>query len=169
MGIFDRFRRSEDASGELEAGSQRENVVDMIKGYLDKRGWNYQKYTDEESVVTFRLSFSGANEKVYMKVDVIKNGEMYHVAATTDTMIHQGNLMNGIMAINEYNLHANVVSGCVKEDGMIIFWLGKNIADNAFSEEAFEVDLYMVLREADYQSAHIFKKSFVENVECYED
>ncbi|MDE6644229.1 MAG: hypothetical protein K2K27_09050 [Muribaculaceae bacterium] len=61
--------------------------------------------------------------------------------------------------MNKYNLRAQVVSGCISREGDIIFWLGRNTDGNAFSEQAFAMDLDMVFKEADEEIAQIYKQS----------
>lgn len=140
-----------------------DKVEEVIKRYFDNRDWKYQMFTDENSIITFRLGITGDNETIHIKIDVDPENNKYHIIGGTDTIISANDVCKGILAMNEYNLRAMVVSGCIANDGSIIFWLGRNLNGNAFSEESFVIDFYMVVREADYQTAQIFKQASLDN------
>ncbi len=120
-------------------------------------------YTDEDSIITFRLGFNGHNETLMLRVDVLSNA-IYQIVCEPETKLSQENINNGIIAMNNYNLlRAQVVSGCIRSEGNIIFWLGRNIDGNTFSEQAFAADLHMVIREADIKTAQIYKQAYNPN------
>ena len=139
--------------------SSEQKIEDVIKGYFDKQEWHYRMYTDEDSIITFRLGFNGDNEKLMLKVDVVPDNAIYHIVCQSETKLLQENINNGIIAMNNYNLKAHVVSGCIGTEGNIIFWLGRNIDGNTFSEQAFAVDFDRVIKETDDETAQIYKQA----------
>lgn len=134
-------------------------IEDVIKGYFDKQEWHYRMYTDEDSIINFRLGFNGDNEKLMLQVNVWPNNVFYQIICQSETTLPQNNISNGIIAVNNYNLRAYVVSGCISPEGNIIFWLGRNTEGNTFSEQAFAVDFDMVIKETDKETAQIFKQA----------
>lgn len=151
-----------DSSKELDQySSSNLKIEDVIKGYFDKQEWHYRMYTDEDSTITYRLAFNAENEKLMLRVDILPNNATYHIVCQSETTVPQGNITNGIIAMNNYNLSANVVSGCIGSEGNIIFWLGRNIDGNTFSEQAFAVDFNMIINEADDETAQIYKKAII--------
>ena len=94
-----------------------------------------------------------------LKVDVVPDNAIYHIVCQSETKLLQENINNGIIAMNNYNLKAHVVSGCIGSEGNIIFWLGRNIDGNTFSEQAFAVDFDMVIKETDDETAQIYKQA----------
>ena len=120
-------------------------------------------YADEDSIITFRLGFNGDNEKLMLKVDVMPDNAIYSIVCESETKLSQENINNGIIVMNDYNLKAQVVSGCISSEGDIIFWLGRNIDGNTFSEQAFAVDFNLVIRETDDETAQIYKQALKPN------
>lgn len=94
-----------------------------------------------------------------LKVDILPDNAIYHIVCQSETKLPQENMNDGIISMNNYNLKASVVSGCISSEGSIIFWLGRNIDGNTFSEQAFAVDFDMVIKETDNVTAHIFKEA----------
>lgn len=136
-----------------------DKVEEVIKSYFDKKNWKYQMYTDENSIITFRLGVIGDYETVNIKISIDPEMNFYHIVGGSDISVAEKDRAKGIIAINNYNLSARVVSGCIGSDGSILFWMGRNVNGNAFSEEAFAIDLFMVINETDHQTAHIFKQA----------
>lgn len=153
-----RLNSSGDASRNLSQGEHKD-ITSTIRNFFDSQEWKYRQYTEEDSVESFMLGFTGLNEEIMFRVDVMPNRNMYHIIAQSETIIPQSNIDAAIKAINRYNLRAQVVSGCVSEEGNIIFWMGRNTDDGSFSEDAFGCDFRMVMREADTATAHIFKEA----------
>lgn len=143
----------------IQALPSGKKIEDVIKGYFDKNDWHYRMYTDEDSIVTFVLKFSGDNETLNFRVNIIPQDEIYQIICQSETKLAPKDMQNGIIAMNKYNLRAQVVSGCISRKGDIIFWLGRNTDGNTFSEQAFAVDLDMVFKEADEETAQIYKQS----------
>lgn len=139
--------------------SSERKIEDVIKSYFDKQEWHYRMCTDDDHIITFRLGFNGDNEKLMLKVDVLPDNAIYHIVCQSETKLSQENMNDGIISMNNYNLKASVVSGCISSEGSIIFWLGRNIDGNTFSEQAFAVDFDMVIKETDNVTAHIFKEA----------
>lgn len=153
------------SSKELSQYSTREQTIeDVIKGYFDKQGWHYRMYTDEDSIITFRLGFNGHNEKLTLQVNVLPDNAIYEIIGQSETTLSHEVINAGIIAINNYNLMARVVNGCISHEGDIIFWLGRNIDGNTFSEQAFAVDFDMVVRETDDETAQIYKLAYNQNL-----
>lgn len=136
-----------------------QDVISMIRNFFAAQGWKYRHYTEEDSVESFMLGFTGLNEEITFRVDVLPNRGSYHIIAQSETVIPTPNIDTAIKAINRYNLRALIVSGCVSEEGNIIFWMGRNTNDGSFSEDAFDCDFRMVMREVDTATAHIFKEA----------
>lgn len=135
------------------------SIEEVIKRYFDKHEWQYNMITDEDSIITFGLGFSGDYEKLLMlQVRVLPNSAIYQISCKSEIKLPQNCISNGIIAINNYNLRAHVVSGCINPEGDIIFWLERNIDGNAFSEQAFAADLDMVINMTDNETAHIYKQ-----------
>ena len=145
----------------LSQGEQKD-MTSTIRSFFDSQEWKYRQYMDEDSVESFMLGFNGLNEEIMFRVDVMPNRNMYHIIAQSKTVIPPSNIDAAIKAINGYNLRAQVVSGCVSEEGNIIFWMGRNTDDGSFSEEAFGCDFDMVMREADTATAQIFQEALAE-------
>lgn len=116
-------------------------------------------YTDEDSIITFRLGFNGDNEKLMLQVSILPNNAIYQIICQSETKLTQETISNGIIAMNNYNLRARVVSGCVSSEGNITFRLGRNIDGNTFSEQTFAVDFDTVIKEADDKTAQIYKQA----------
>ena len=135
------------------------NIEDVIKGYFDKNDWHYRKYIDEDSVITYVLRFNGNYEKLLFHVNIIPQDDIYEIICQSKTVLAQKDIDKGIIAINKYNYKTQVVSGCISPEGNIIFWLGRNIDGNTFSEQVFAVDLDMVFKEADDETAQIYKQA----------
>lgn len=153
--------QEKESSKELPPYSSSERKIEnVIKGYFDKQEWHYRMYTDEDSIITFRLGFYGDNEKLMLQVNVLPNNDIYQISCRSDTKLPQNIISNGIIAMNDYNLRANVVSGCISPEGNIIFWLGRNTDGNTFSEQAFSIDCDMVIKEADDETAQIYKQAY---------
>lgn len=140
-------------------------IKDVIQKYFDKRRWKYKMFTDENSAIRFQLGFTANNETVFINVNIFPNNEIYEINCHSETKLPQELIYHGIAAINNYNLSAKVVSGCISPNGDIIFWLGRNTDGNTFSEEAFAIDFEMVIRETDYETAQIYKQSHINNPE----
>lgn len=157
-------RRSNGSDGICRNLSQGEHkdMMSTIRNFFDSQEWKYHQYTEEDSVESFILGFTGLNEEIMFRVDVMPNRNMYHIIAQSETVIPPSNIDAAIKAINRYNLRARVISGCVSEEGNIIFWMGRNTDDGSFSEDAFDCDFHMVMREADTATAHIFKEALSE-------
>lgn len=139
-----------------------EKVEKVIKKFFDSQNWKYQMYTDEDSVITFKLSFDGNNERLKVRIDVYPEDDMYNIIGGADTKIPVNSIDKAILAINEYNRKSNIVCGCIEDDGTIIFWLGRNTEGNTFSKEAFEADFDMVLKRVDFETAQIFKQATID-------
>lgn len=142
---------------------EQQDVTTMIRTFFDSRQWKYRMYTEEDSVVSFALAFRGDNEETMFRIDVMPNNNIYHIIGQSNTTIPTSNVNAGIRAINQYNLRAKVVSGCVCDNGAITFWLGRNTDGGTFSEDAFSYDFDMVMRAVDDESAHIFKEAMENN------
>lgn len=144
-----------------------EKVEDMIKKFFDSQEWKYRMYTDEDSVITFKLAFDSNNEKLKVRIDVYPDDYMYNIIGGADTKIPVNCIDRAIWAINEYNRKSNIVCGCIEDDGTVIFWLGRNTDGNSFSKEAFKADFDMVLKHVDNETAQIFKQATIKqkNVE----
>ncbi len=151
-------------SQERECGEQKD-LTTMIKNFFESQKWKYRQYIEEDSVDSFLLGFTGENEEVLFRVDVIPNHNMYQIIGQSKTIVPISNIDGAIKAINRYNLRAKVVSGCVSEDGSITFWMGRNTDGGTFSEEAFGCDFDMVMREVDLSTAYIFKEAIEENIQ----
>ena len=152
--------REENKITSVETGKiEQQDMTTMIRGYFDSRQWKYRMYTEEDSVVSFILVFKDDNEEVRFRVVVMPNSNMYQIIGQLNIVIPTPNIDAGIRAINNYNFRARIVSGCVSDEGNIIFWLGRNTDGGTFSEDAFSLDFDMVMREVDYESAQIFKKA----------
>lgn len=142
----------------LESGGAKD-MTTMIRSFFDSQEWKYRQYSEEDSVESFLLVFSGVNEEIMLRVDVMPNRNVYHIIAQSKTVIPPFNFDAALKAINSYNLQAQVVSGCVSDEGNIVFWMGRNTDDGSFSENAFGCDFHMVMREVDVETAHIFKEA----------
>lgn len=152
-------RKSTPSADLAKFASQEQKIEDVIKGYFDKREWRYRMYTDEDSVITFRLGFTGDNENLTIHVNVFHDEAMYQIICQSETKLSHDDINSGIIAMNEYNLTARIVSGCITDVGNIVFWLGRNIDGNTFSEQAFAVDFNMVICETDDETAQIYKRA----------
>lgn len=161
-------RRSNISRGEMKSltlGTERgehRNLTTMIGSFFDSQEWKYRKYTENDSVESFLLGFTGDNEEILCRVDVMPSHNMYQIIGQSKTILPASNIDGAIKAINRYNLRAKVVSGCVSEDGSITFWMGRNTDGGSFSEDAFGCDFDMVMRETDMTTAHIFKEAMEE-------
>lgn len=78
-------------------------------------------YTDENSTIRFKLGFTANNEKVFLDVNIFPHNKIYEINCHSETKLPQELVYRGIAAINNYNLSARVVSGCVSPNGDIIF------------------------------------------------
>lgn len=145
-----------------ECPSVNQKIEDVIRGYFDKQEWKYRMYTNEDSVITFKLGFSGGNERLMVYVNVFTDEAVYQIGCRSDTKLSQEVIRNGRLAMNNYNIVAKVVSGCIGLDGSIMFWLGRNIDGNTFSEKAFAVDFIMVMNVTDNETAQIYKQAFMD-------
>lgn len=159
------YQKNDPSEGSATHNSENRNIEDVIQGYFDKRKWKYHMHTDENSTIRFKLGFTANNEKVFLDVNIFPHNKIYEINCHSETKLPQELVYRGIAAINNYNLSARVVSGCVSPNGDIIFWLGRNIDGNTFSEEAFAIDFEMVIRETDYETAQIYKQSHINNPE----
>ena len=137
---------------------EHKDLTTMIRSFFDSQEWKYRQYA-EDSIESFMLGFTGLNEEILFRVDVMPNHDMYQIIGQSKTIIPVSNIERAIKAINRYNLRAKVVSGCIGEDGAITFWMGRNTDGNTFSEKAFGCDFDMVMREADTATAQIFKEA----------
>lgn len=144
--------------------SSERKMEDVIKNYFDKQDWHYRVHTEEDSIISFQLGFNGENEKVLLRVDVLPNNAIYQIISHSETKLPKDKINDGIIAINNYNIKANIVSGCIGTEGNIIFWLGRNIDGNTFSEQAFATDFDMVIQTADYETAQIYKQALINNL-----
>lgn len=137
--------------------SGKQKIEDVVRGFFDKQEWKYQRYIDEDSVITFRLGINGENETFMLNVHIFPDNDLYQIVGRTETTLPQDAIKNGMIAMNDYNMESSVVSGYITTEGNIIFWLGRNIDGNTFSEKAFSADFYMVTKETDDETAQIYK------------
>lgn len=136
-------------------------VEDVIKGFFNKKKWKYKMDMDEDSVITFRTGFDGQNESISMQVRVYQTDSLYQIICQSETKLSPEAMNKGIKAMNEYNLGALVASGCISPEGHIVFWTGRSIDGNTFSEEAFAADFYRTLSASDHKTAQICKQSYM--------
>ena len=154
-------RRPNSNKEENRSSEIRENkdLTTMIRSFFDSQEWKYRQYSEEDFIESFMLRFTGLNEEILLRVDVIPNHNMYLIIGQSKTIVPVSNIEGAIKAINRYNLRAKVVSGCIGEDGTITFWMGRNTDGETFSEGAFGCDFDMVMREVDKATAHILKEA----------
>lgn len=144
-----------------ESGEQK-NMTDIIRNFFDSQDWKYNIDSEDDSVESFMLGFTGVNEEIMFCVNVMPNQNMYQIIGQSKTVIPLPNIEAAVRAINRYNLKAKVVCGCVGEDGSINFWMGRNTDGDTFSEEAFSCDFEMVMRVVDTATSLIFKEALSE-------
>lgn len=135
-------------------------VTETIKNYLDSMGWKYELETEDDGDTNIIYTgIEGDNESIRIRVIVYVRSCMCQVACQSETIVSKECIPGAIFAMNEFNLRARIVSGCVTDKGAITFWLGRNTDGDTFSEEAFGADFDMLLKVTDRETAQIFKKA----------
>ena len=99
--------------------SGNQTVVETIKKYFDENDYKYRQYIDQDSITSFKLGFQGKNESMELTINVMPENSMYHIICIPDTQLPTEAITNGIIAMNEHNMNAAVVSGCIDKDGYI--------------------------------------------------
>lgn len=144
---------SSNYSGRYDNGDNMEKV---IKKYFDKSEWHYQMHKNGDSITTFKLGFQGKNEIVEIGVDIFKREAFYQIDGHSQTTaVAEDKIDRGLVAVNDYNMRATVVSACINSFGTVIFWLGRSTAYDTFSENAFAEDLNLVFTAIDEETSHI--------------
>lgn len=138
------------------------SMEDIIKTYFDNNQWHYKAYTDEDSTLSYALNFHGNHENLSVHVDLNNNKNMFHIVCLPETRLPIESIDNGIIAMNNYNVESSV-PGCIRPDGRIVFWLTRYIEGKAYSKEAFDVELELILRVADEETARIYKQACMED------
>lgn len=139
------------------------SMEEIIKTYFDNEHWGYETKTQEDSTLSFYLSFHCKHELLHMRVDLNNNKNMFLIMCQPETRLPIESLNNGIIAMNNYNCQALFVTGCIRPEGQIVFWLARNIEGKAYSKEAFDMDLELILQVADEETAQIYKQACMED------
>ena len=150
---------SENRISEHDIALSDSKIEDVVKAHFDEQNWKYHMYTDEDSIITFEMGFTVDNDKLDVRV-CIDPDDLYQIICNTKTELPPAVIDKGIIAMNDYNVSSRVVSGCVTPKGKIVFWIGRNIDGNAFSEQAFAADFAMVLQETEDATSKIFKQIY---------
>ncbi|MDE6049404.1 MAG: hypothetical protein K2G09_06895 [Paramuribaculum sp.] len=84
-----------------------------------------------------------------MRIIADQESERYRIEGNLDLKksIKPGEKIAVIEQINKYNSNAASVSSYLDDDGDIVFWVGHNCDDGAYSTECFEIDFLTVMNE----------------------
>ena len=121
----------------------QDTIKQMVINYLDKKELRYNAKRINESDSVFYLAFE--NDK-YIRIITDQENERYKIEGNLDleNSIKPEEKAAVIEQINKYNSNAAMVSSYLDNDGDIVFWLGHNCDDGAYSTECFEIDFMMV-------------------------
>lgn len=135
-------------------------VTETIKSYFDSEEWKYELKSEEDNTLhSFYTGFSGRNEELFFRINVIPDNKTCQIVCQSETKINTEYIFGAFKAINEFNLHSQLVCGCIGEKGTITFWLGRNTDGDTFSKEAFAADFDIVFRVAENETAQILKRA----------
>ena len=84
-----------------------------------------------------------------MRIIADQESERYRIEGNLDleNSIKSEEKAAVIEQINKYNSNAALVSSYLDDDGDIVFWLGHNCDDGAYSTECFEIDFMTVMNQ----------------------
>lgn len=136
--------------------------IDLLKAITTHFDENELKYeleqdSDNEDVYYIHTGFDGDNEDVNLLIDVFPKRQFYTIIGYSDTKVDSLYRDAAIRQMNDYNAESLIVPGYIDEKGRIVFWLARNAAYGAFSEEGFAIDMMQVVNKVDDETAHIFK------------
>ncbi|MDE7451939.1 MAG: hypothetical protein K2M52_01250 [Paramuribaculum sp.] len=124
----------------------KDSIKQMVINYLDKHELRYNAKKINESDSVFYVAFQDGE---YMRIIADQESERYRIEGNLDLKksIRPGEKIAVIEQINKYNSNAASVSSYLDDDGDIVFWVGHNCDDGAYSTECFEIDFLTVMNE----------------------
>ncbi|MDE6652525.1 MAG: YbjN domain-containing protein [Paramuribaculum sp.] len=124
----------------------KDSIKQMVINYLDKHELRYNAKKFNESDSIFYVAFQNGE---YMRIIADQESERYRIEGNLDleNSIKSEEKAAVIEQINKYNSNAALVSSYLDDDGDIVFWLGHNCDDGAYSTECFEIDFMTVMNQ----------------------
>lgn len=160
--FFSSCTNQKDHSSSLstEAASDESMVETVIRNGLDERKVKYHRYMNQDSTITFEMhfKFDDDNDNGFMLYINIFPDDVYQMVSILDKKIPNHSIDEGIRTINDYNLYAYVVSGCIGPEGQILLRLSRNTDGNTFSKPAFGADFHMIMTEPEKLSEKLSEK-----------
>lgn len=136
-------------------------TTEVIKSCFDKQKWQYdlKEADDNGHPDEFNISFYGENEGCTYRVLVCFEGKSYQLVGFTQTSVPQQYMDGALKAVNEYNCAALLIGSCIGQKGRIIFWSGRNVVSETFSEEVFMKDFRQLVIVVEDDTAQILKNA----------
>ena len=135
------------------------DIVSTMYVFFDEMGVSFELSAEEDSVECFTVVIEGRNGEIMIHVNVMAGRNMYQIIAQQKTFVPESDRDAAIRAINRYNMQSNAVSGCISEDGVITFRIGRFIDGDAFSIESFDREFSMVLKAAEDTTNHVLQEA----------
>lgn len=136
---------------------ESEGLLDMIISTLEAKNYKFQVTYAEDGIRKIVIGFTGDNGNITLVVTVDQRNNHYLITGYPDFTITESSAGQWLVALNSYNIVSGNVCACLTDDLEILFWLGRNTENGAFSPKAFEEDFNQVYSAVDEDIVEILK------------